>query len=143
MCILRSRMTEKEDTGIKPICENRKARFNYQILDTFEAGIVLTGPEIKSIRAGGVSIAESYVRPERGELVILQMHINPYEFNPHFREYEPERKRKLLLHKREIHQLQSAVEKKGLTIVPLKLYLKRSYAKVLIGLAREIGRAHV
>ena len=124
-----------EDSGAKIISENRKARFNYQILDTFEAGIVLTGSEIKSIREGGVSIGESYVRPENSEMVILQMHIKPYSFNAD-KNYDPVRKRKLLLHKREIDQLRGSVEKKGLTIVPLKVYLKRGFAKVLIGLAK-------
>ena len=126
---------EQEDNGSKLICENRKARFNYEILDTFEAGVVLTGAEIKSVRAGGISIAESYVRAENGEMVILQMHINPYQFNS-LAGYEPERKRKLLLHKGEIDKLQNSIERKGLTIVPLKVYLKRGYAKVLIALAK-------
>ncbi len=125
----------EEQSGSKLICENRKARFNYEILDTYEAGLVLTGAEIKSIRQGGISIGESYVRPENGEMVVLQMHINPYAFNPD-RNYEPEHKRKLLLHKRQINELIGAVERRGLTIVPLKVYLKGGYAKMLIGLAK-------
>ena len=130
-----SKKQEPEDSGSKLICENRKARFNYEILDTFEAGIVLTGAEIKSVRDGGVSIAESFVRPDSSEMVILQMHIKPYAYNT-VPGYEPERKRKLLLHKSEISKLKGSVERKGLTIVPLKVYLKRGYAKVLIGLAK-------
>ena len=129
-------MADKENhPGEKLVCENRKARFNYEVLDTYEAGIVLTGAEIKSVRSGGVNIGESYVRPEGTELVVLGMHIKPYAFNAD-REYDPVRKRKLLLHKREIDKLRGSVEKKGLTIVPLKMYLKRGYAKLLIGLAR-------
>lgn len=128
-------MAEKKETGIKIISENKKARFHYHIIEAFEAGIAIQGYEIKSIRQGGVSIAESYVRPEGGEMFVMGMHINPYSFNPDA-SYNPERKRKLLLHKREILRLTSNVEKKGLTIVPLKIYLKHGIAKLEIALAK-------
>lgn len=124
-----------DSAGIKIITENRKARFNYEILETFEAGIVLTGAEIKSIRAGGVSLSEAYVRPFGDSVVLLGAHINPYSFSDQ-RDYNPTRQRTLLLHAHEINKLRGRVEQKGLTIVPLKLYLKRGRAKVEIALAR-------
>lgn len=120
---------------IKILVQNKKARFNYEILDTFEAGIVLTGAEIKSVREGEVSIQESFIRPFAGELYWIGAHIQPYAFSS-AKDYDPVRKRKLLLHKSEIHKLQGRVETKGLTIVPLKLYLKNGRAKLEIGLAR-------
>lgn len=125
----------KDQPPIKILNENRKARFNYEILDTYEAGIVLTGAEVKSVRDGGVSLAESFVRPDRGEIFLVQAHIKPYKFNAD-PNYDPVRKRKLLLSRREIDELRGAVERKGLTIVPLKMYLKRGLAKLEIALAR-------
>lgn len=124
------------NSGIKIISENRKARFNYEIIECFEAGMVLTGAEIKSVRQGHVSLGESYVRPEGGTLILVNAHIQPYEFEAHKHLYDPLRKRTLLLHRREIHKLTSAVEREGLTIVPLKIYLKRGYAKLEIALVR-------
>lgn len=121
--------------AIKIVSENRKARFNYELLEKFEAGVVLTGAEIKSIRVHGITLAESYVRPEAGELFLLNAHIRQYGFSSD-KEYEPARKRKLLMHRREIDKLRGSVEAEGLTIVPLKLYLKRGYAKVELALAR-------
>jgi len=119
----------------KIIVANKKARFNYHIEETFEAGIVLTGPEIKSIRDGGVSISESYIVPEGDELFLINAHIKPYAFNPDTK-YSPTRKRKLLMHKREIDRLRGRVEAKGYTIVPLNVYLRRGLAKVEIALAK-------
>ncbi len=126
---------EPESGGIKIISENRKARFNYHILENFEAGLVLSGAEIKSIRAGGISLQESYVRPSNGELLLLGAHIMPYEHSTNS-EYDPVRPRKLLMHKVEILKLQVKVEQKGLTIVALKVYLKAGRAKIEIGLAK-------
>ncbi len=123
------------EAPIKILSENRKARFNYQILDTFEAGIVLTGAEIKSIRTDGISLGESYVRPDADALYLLNAHINPYKFSDQ-KDYNPLRQRKLLLHQQEIDKLRGRVEQRGLTIVPLKLYLKRGRAKLEIALAR-------
>ena len=100
------------------IVENRRARFEYHILESFEAGLVLTGTEVKSMRAGGVSLSEAYARFRDGEAWLLGMHIPPYKQGS-FSNAEPNRPRKLLLHKEEIARLQSRVGEKGLTIVPL------------------------
>lgn len=126
---------EAASGGEKLIVQNKKARFEYHILETFEAGIVLTGAEIKSVRLGEVSLGESYIRPEKGEIFLLQAHIKPYTFNS-AKDYDAGRKRKLLLHKHEIDKLRGRVEQKGLTIVPLRLYLKRGRAKLEIALAK-------
>ena len=131
-------MAEEQKDSFKLISENKKARFHYHIVEVFEAGLVIRGHEIKSIRQGGVSLAESFVRPEGSEIFIIGMHIRPYEHNPD-KSYDPVRKRKLLLHKREIHRLRGSVEKKGLTIVPLKLYLKRGFAKLEIAVAKGMA----
>ena len=124
-----------DNSGHKLIAQNKKARFDYHILETFEAGIVLSGAEIKSVRQGEVSLAESYVRPEKGEIFLLAAHIKPYSFNAD-KEYDPVRKRKLLMHKHEIEKLRGKVEQKGLTIVALRIYLKRGRAKIEIALAK-------
>ena len=125
----------QRDAPIKIVSENRKARFNYQILETFEAGIVLSGAEIKSIRADGISLSEAYVHPQSNALFLLNAHIRPYEFSAE-KLYDPIRPRQLLLHRREIDKLRGRVEQRGLTIVPLRLYLKRGRAKLEIALAR-------
>lgn len=124
-----------DHSGEKLIIQNKKARFDYHILETFEAGLVLTGAEIKSVRMGEISIAESYIRPEKGEIFLLAAHIKPYSFNAD-KDYDPTRKRKLLMHKHEIEKLKGRVEQKGLTIVPLRMYLKRGRAKLEIALAK-------
>ncbi len=124
-----------ENEGIKLIAANKKARFDYHIIETVEAGIVLTGAEIKSVRAGGISIAESYVAPGEDALYLLNAHIKPYSFSG-AKEYDPIRRRKLLLKKSEIDKFRGRVEKAGLTIVPLQVYLKGGYAKVEIALAK-------
>ena len=123
------------DESVKIIAVNKRARFDYHIIETFEAGMVLTGAEIKSIRAGGVSIAESYVSPARGEVFLLGANITLYSHSG-LKEYDPIRKRKLLLHAHEIAKLQSKVGEKGYTIVPLKIYLKNGRAKIEIALAK-------
>jgi SsrA-binding protein len=120
---------------IKTIATNRKAYHNYQIQESLEAGIALTGTEIKSVRAGRVSLGEAYVRPEKGELWLLNAHIARYEAGS-YQSHQPTRPRKLLAHRKEINNLTSKTQEKGLTIVPLKLYIKDSRAKVEIGLAR-------
>ncbi|MFY9738819.1 MAG: SsrA-binding protein SmpB, partial [Candidatus Cybelea sp.] len=117
------------------IVENRRARFEYHILESLEAGLVLTGTEVKSMRAGGVSLSEAYARFRDGEAWLLGMHIPPYKQGS-FSNSEPNRPRKLLLHKEEIARLQSRVGEKGLTIVPLRLYFTRGIAKVQLGVAR-------
>jgi|SRR5579875_3762746 SsrA-binding protein len=118
-----------------PTVENRRARHEYHILETVEAGIVLTGPEVKSLRSGGASLAEAYARVRDGEVWLVGMHIAPYDHGG-YADHEPRRPRKLLLHKEEILRLQGRVQEKGLTLVPLRLYFKRGRAKVELGLAR-------
>lgn len=119
----------------KTIALNRKARHDYHILDSIEAGIVLTGTEIKSIRAGRANIAASYARAEGGEMWLLNTHIAPFEAGNRYN-HEPTRPRKLLLHRRQINDLSAKVMQSGYTIVPLKLYFKKGNAKVELGLAR-------
>jgi len=121
--------------AIKTLATNRKAYHNYHIQDSVEAGIVLTGTEIKSIRAGRVSLGDAYVRPEAGELWLVNAHIARYEASSYL-SHEPTRPRKLLLHRKQIDSLTSKVLEKGLTLVPLKLYIKDSIAKVEIALAK-------
>jgi SsrA-binding protein len=121
--------------GEKILAANRKARFDYHILDTFEAGLVLTGAEIKSMRSGEMSISESYVRPERGELYLLNAHIQPYSHSGD-KEYDPRRPRKLLMHRKEIDRLIRELDTKGTTIVPLQVHLRKGRAKVQIGLGK-------
>ena len=121
--------------AIKTVTTNRKAYHNYHVQDSVEAGIALTGTEIKSIRAGRVNLAEAYVRPERGELWLLNAHIARYDAGSYM-SHEPTRPRKLLLHRKEIDTLSSKVAEKGLTLVPLRLYIKDSLAKVEVALAR-------
>lgn len=121
--------------GIKTISTNRRAYHNYHLEDGLEAGIVLTGTEIKSIRSGRVSLADAYVRPEKGELWLLNAHIARYEAGSYM-SHEPMRPRKLLLHRKEIDTLGSKVAEKGFTLVPVRLYLKNSLAKVEVALGR-------
>ncbi len=121
--------------AIKTVATNRKAYHNYHIEESVEAGIVLTGSEIKSIRAGMVNLGDAYVKPEGGELWLLNAHIARYEASSYL-SHEPRRARKLLLHHKEINTLTNRVLEKGLTLVPLKLYIKGSIAKVEIALAR-------
>ena len=120
---------------MKTIAINRKAYHDYYIQDSVEAGIVLVGTEIKSIRAGGANLRDAYARPEGGELWLLNAHIARYEAGNIYN-HEPRRPRKLLLHRDQIDRLISSVAQKGLTLVPLKLYLKNGIAKVELGIAR-------
>jgi SsrA-binding protein len=119
----------------KVVATNRKAYHNYFISDSFEAGIALTGSEIKSVRQGRVSLGDAYVRPERGELWLYNAHIARYEASSYM-SHEPTRPRKLLLHKKEIRNLTAKIAEKGLSLVATKLYLKGSIAKVEISLAK-------
>jgi SsrA-binding protein len=119
----------------KTIAVNRKAQHDYHVLETVEAGIVLTGTEIKSIRAGKVSLREAYARPDKGELWLLGAHISHHPGGGPYN-HEPTRPRKLLLHRKEITAIIGKSEQKGLTIVPLKLYLKKGLAKVELGIAK-------
>ena len=119
----------------KLIAQNRKANHDYTIEDTFEAGIVLQGTEIKSIRAGRINLRDSFARISQGEIYLHNCHISPYEQGNRYN-HEPLRTRKLLLHKREISRLTGVTQEQGYTIVPLKVYLKNGFAKVLIGLGK-------
>lgn len=121
--------------GRKVIARNKKARHEYEILDTWEAGLVLKGPEVKSIRAGKVSLAEAFARVDGDEVWLHGMHVTPYDPASRWNE-DPTRPRKLLLHGSEIRRLVGAVREKGLALVPLELYFRRGYAKVDLALAR-------
>ena len=114
---------------------NRKAKYNYQIFDTIEAGIVLTGTEIKSLRLGKANIKDSYARVKNNEIFLINMHISSYD-NGNIFNHDETRERKLLLHKKEILKFCDKIKLEGYTIVPLKVYLKNGRAKVLIGLAK-------
>ncbi|AXY25176.1 SsrA-binding protein [Suicoccus acidiformans] len=129
----------KQQTKDKPLAQNRKARHDYEILETFEAGLALKGTEIKSVRKGKMNIQDGYVSFRNGEAWLKQVHISPYEQGNIFN-HDPLRDRKLLLHKRQIIQLHNEVKQNRYTVVPLKVYLVRGRAKVLIGLARGKNR---
>jgi len=121
--------------NIKVVATNRKARFEYFLHETFEAGIELQGSEIKSIRAGQMSLGEAYVKVENSQAWLMDAHIAPYEQANRFN-HEPRRSRRLLLHKKEIRKLWNDVRQKGMTIIPTRVYLKGGRAKVEIALAR-------
>ena len=125
-----------QDTGEeKVVATNRKARHNYEILDTYEAGIVLTGTEVKSLRQGNANLSDSYALIKNGELWLLGMHISPYDRGS-YANVDPLRSRKLLLHKKEILKLHGKLSLKGSTLIPLKAYFIHNIAKILVGLAR-------
>ncbi len=126
---------KQQGDGRKIVAENPKARYDYAILDTLEAGLVLTGTEVKSLRAGKAAIREAYVRIDDNEAWIVGMNVATYEQGNVFN-HEPMRTRKLLLHRREIDQLHAHVTRKGHTIVPLSLYFKDGRAKLAIGIAK-------
>jgi len=129
-------MAKQQQPAIKIVAQNRKARFNYHIGETFEAGIVLTGTEVKSLRAGKAAIAESYADARGGEIWLVNANIPEYLQGGRFN-HPPKRMRKLLLHRRQINKLAGAVEREGMTLVPLKLYFNdKGRAKVELALAR-------
>ena len=117
-----------------PTINNRRARYDYEILETYECGLMLQGAEVKSIREGRATINEAYARVQDGEVWLHQMHITPYPYSRE--ELDPVRRRKLLLHHREIDELARATGEKGVTLVPLRLYFKDHRAKILLGIAR-------
>ena len=123
------------ETGRKLVARNRKARHEYEILDTHEAGIVLKGPEVKSLRAGQLAFRDAFARVEGGEIWLYNLHISPYEQANRANE-EPDRVRKLLMHREEIRRLLSKTEEKGLTLIPLEIYFRKGNVKVLLGVAR-------
>jgi len=129
-------MAAKGDGPKKTVAENRRGRFDYLISDVVEAGLMLTGTEVKALREGKANIAESYASPEDGELWLINANIPAYSAGNR-QNHEPKRKRKLLLHKREIARLAQAVKRKGMTLVPLKLYFnERGVAKLELGLGQ-------
>jgi len=123
------------DEGIKIIAKNRKARYEFHILQSFEAGIVLQGTEVKALRAGRVNLGDAYAEIRDGEMWLVKMHIGPYD-QGNRQNHEPFRRRKLLLTRREIRKIFPRIEERGQTLVPLKLYFKRGLVKVEIALAR-------
>src|SRR3989441_13153887 len=125
----------REASGDRPVATNRRARHEYEILETVEAGLVLMGTEVKSLRAGLVNFKDSYASVRNGEGWLLGCHISPYSHGTDAN-HEPERDRKLLLHKREITRIVGKTAEKGLTVVPLKVYFKRGRIKIELGLAR-------
>jgi len=127
--------SQAREAGDRPIATNRRARHEYEILETVEAGLVLRGTEVKSLRAGLVNFKDSYASVRNGEGWLLGCHINRYSHGTDAN-HDPERDRKLLLHKREIDRLGGKVSEKGLTLVPLRLYFKDGRAKIELGLAR-------
>jgi SsrA-binding protein len=127
--------TADEQDGHKIIARNKRARHDYQIIDTWEAGIVLTGTEVKSLRDGKANLTDSYGILNDGEVFLLNLHISPYEQGNRFN-HEPTRTRKLLMHRKEIRKLIGAVERQGLTLVPLEMYFKRGVAKVTLALGK-------
>jgi SsrA-binding protein len=124
---------KKEDEGV--ITRNRKALHNYFVDERYETGMVLLGTEVKSLRDHKVQLTDAYARFERGELWLLNAHINPYTHGTH-ENHEPERPRKLLMHKRELRRLENKAEQAGVTLIPLKLYFKGSHVKCELGLCR-------
>ncbi|PSB07428.1 SsrA-binding protein [filamentous cyanobacterium CCP2] len=122
--------------GYKIIADNRQARFQYEILETYEAGMELRGTEVKSIRQGKVNLRDGYALIRNEEAWLHNVHISPHDTAGQIFNHDPRRTRKLLLHAQEIRKLIGQVEQKGLTLVPLKLYLKRGWVKVTLGLAR-------
>jgi SsrA-binding protein len=132
----RAKKREDETGNDKVVANNRRARHDYEILETLECGIVLIGSEVKSLREGTAQIAGSYARFDDGELWIFQMHVPPWSYAVGFGSHDPDRKRKLLVHRHELDQWKRKAETQSLTIVPLKLYFKEGRAKVEIALAR-------
>ena len=132
-------MKQKTKSGLKIICNNRKAKFNYFFNEFFEAGIALKGSEVKSLRDGKANISESYAIDEQGEIFLINSHIPSYKESS-YNNHDPKRNRKLLLNKREINKLIGKVNREGYTLIPTKLYFKKGRAKIEIALAK--GKRH-
>jgi SsrA-binding protein len=128
-------LAEARRDGERAVTVNRRARHDYEILETYEAGIMLTGSEVKSLRDGRANLKDSFARVDRGEVFLLNAHISPYAAASRFG-HEPERNRKLLLHREEIDKLAGKVNERGFTLVPLRIYFKNGRAKVALGLGR-------
>jgi SsrA-binding protein len=128
-------MSQSEKPAVAVVARNKRARHDYHILDSWEAGLVLTGTEVKSLRNGKASLADSYATIRGGEIFLLNLHIPPYEQGNQFN-HDPTRARKLLLHRTQIRRLIGAVERQGLTLIPLDLYFTRGVAKVTLALGK-------
>ena len=128
-------MAAETENSERLISDNRKARHDYLLFDTFEAGIALLGTEVKAIREGRVNLRDSYGRVEQGEVFLYNLHISPYSHRG-YADHEPGRRRKLLLHKREIRKLIGKVVERGMTLVPVRMYFKRGRVKVAVSLAK-------
>ena len=128
-------MAKPETDEVQSIARNKRARFDYHILETWEAGLVLTGTEVKSLRTGKANLTDSYAIVNGGEVFLLNLHIAPYE-QGNRNNHEPTRTRKLLLHRRQIRRMIGAVEREGLTLIPLELYFKKGVAKVTLALGK-------
>lgn len=128
-------MAGKQESAEKVVCRNRRARHDYDIEDTFEAGLVLVGSEVKSLRAGAADLKDAYAVYREGELFLVSAHIGAYEKASRFN-HETRRERKLLLHKRVIEKLGQRIRERGYTLVPIEIYFRKGYAKVLLGLAK-------
>jgi SsrA-binding protein len=126
----------EERTGDRTVATNRRARREYEFLETFEAGIVLKGSEVKSLRDGKAQLNEAYARVDDGELWLFQMHIPPWQYSTGFGVHEPDRKRKLLLHRAQIDELMGKTQQQSLTLVPVSLYFRDGKAKVQLALAK-------
>jgi SsrA-binding protein len=133
--VAKSKSPDKQKKSAPPKIENRKARHEFHIDETFEAGIALKGTEVKSIRAGKASLNEAFAYLNRGEVWLKNMYIKPYEFGS-YNNHDERRDRKLLLKRKEIREIDKQINQKGFTLIPLKLYFKGGYAKILLGLAR-------
>ncbi|MBW4421666.1 MAG: SsrA-binding protein SmpB [Myxacorys californica WJT36-NPBG1] len=129
-------MSDTKTEGFKIVSDNRQARFQYEILETYEAGIELLGTEVKSIRAGKVNLRDGFALVRNGEVLLHNVHISPHQSSSLFFNHDPTRTRKLLLHRQEIRKLIGKVEQQGLTLVPLKMYLKRGWVKIDLALVR-------
>ncbi|MGB3766779.1 MAG: SsrA-binding protein SmpB [Phormidesmis sp.] len=128
--------TSSSGGGVKIVADNRQARFQYEILDTYEAGIALTGTEVKSIREGKLNLRDGFANVRKGEAWLHNVHISPHSMTSLVYNHEPRRTRKLLLHKQEIRKLIGQTEQKGLTLIPLKMYFKNGRVKVSIALGK-------
>jgi SsrA-binding protein len=128
-------MVDQDDAGQKVVATNRKARHEYMVLDTVEAGLVLTGTEVKSLRLGTINLTEGFARIKNGEVWLEGVHVSPYKQGS-YANVDPLRDRKLLLHRKEIRRLFARLSEKSVTLIPLKVYFKKNVAKVLLGICR-------
>ena len=132
---MKKKAKKEQDKNIKIVCRNKRARFDYELGEKFEAGMVLTGTEVKSLRDGKANLSDSYAKIENGEVWLIKANISPYAF-AHYDNHDPERKRKLLLNKKEIARIFSRTQERGQSLIPLAIYFRDGYAKVEIALAK-------